>query len=470
LNDILIALQQIQQENQLLRQENMDVRNELNQLLQREAHNHPREPKLSCYPNNRTQVRLLGSRLVGPALAWFASLLEKESALLNDFNSFIKEFEATFGGVNRPIPNWARNDVKDLLLTIEDPTSLNNEISKADHCDGNKFEKFGKKGVLTAVRGLQLDRTHNKNPQNLTHHILIDTLVITVSIQLPDKSMFLVNALIDSGASACFLDYMLAYQYNLPIRRKKTPLLVEVIDGREISSGAVIYETEPLMVRYQDHCEEITFNLIQKPHLQAILELLWLAYHNSNINWHERTLKFPDAAFVSEGSKIATSILLTKYNDFSDVFDEKEANRLPEYRPYDCAINLVPEKQPPWGPIYKLSELELETLRKYIEENLDKGYIRHSRSSARAPILFVKKKDDSLRLCVDYHGLNQATIKNQYPLPLILEQCSSILNKPRRAYLLCETSLGTISSIWPDAKLEKCEFDKDCVEFSRVYY
>ncbi|CAG8666591.1 13661_t:CDS:1 [Cetraspora pellucida] len=126
LNSILLVLQQIQQENQLLRQENMDFCNKLNQLqLQEETLNHPKELKVSLldkfdrtrskfrgflnqirliirlqpsrYPNDRTQVGLLGSLLVGPALAWFALLLEKESPLLNDFNGFVREFEATFG-------------------------------------------------------------------------------------------------------------------------------------------------------------------------------------------------------------------------------------------------------------------------------------------------------------------------------------------------------------------------------------
>ena len=58
-------------------------------------------------------------------------------------------------------------------------------------------------------------------------------------------------------------------------------------------------------------------------------------------------------------------------------------------------------------------------LREYLHDNLVKGFIRHSTLSASAPILFVKKKDGSLRLCIDYHRLNLLTKKNWYPLPLI---------------------------------------------------
>jgi hypothetical protein len=61
----------------------------------------------------------------------------------------------------------------------------------------------------------------------------------------------------------------------------------------------------------------------------------------------------------------------------------------------------------------------LEVVREYIEENLENGFIRHSRSPAGVPIFFVKKKDGSLRLVVDYGGLNKVTIQNKYALPLI---------------------------------------------------
>jgi hypothetical protein len=68
-----------------------------------------------------------------------------------------------------------------------------------------------------------------------------------------------------------------------------------------------------------------------------------------------------------------------------------------------------------------MSRAELEALKKYLEENLNKNFIRHSSSPAGAPVLFVKKADGSLRLCVDYRGLNEITVKNRYPLPLIQE-------------------------------------------------
>jgi hypothetical protein len=72
-------------------------------------------------------------------------------------------------------------------------------------------------------------------------------------------------------------------------------------------------------------------------------------------------------------------------------------------------------------PIYSLSEKELDALREHIKKNFIKNYIRPSISPARYPILFVPKKDEKLRMCVNYRRLNEITVKNRYTLPLIHE-------------------------------------------------
>ena len=111
-----------------------------------------------------------------------------------------------------------------------------------------------------------------------------------------------------------------------------------------------------------------------------------------------------------------------EYADFADVFSESNAYILPEHGEHDHAIDLIDEtKAPPYGPIYNLSESELAVLRAYIDLHLKTGFIRPSKSPAGAPILFAKKPDGGLRLCVDYRGLNNLTIKNRYPLPLVGE-------------------------------------------------
>ncbi len=112
----------------------------------------------------------------------------------------------------------------------------------------------------------------------------------------------------------------------------------------------------------------------------------------------------------------------SKYADFADVFSPKLAAELPKHTKInDYTIELVDDWQPPYGPIYSLGPVELETLKAYIENNLANNFIRSFRSPGGAPILFDKKPDGSLRLYVDYQGLNHLTIKNQYPLRLVRE-------------------------------------------------
>jgi hypothetical protein len=109
------------------------------------------------------------------------------------------------------------------------------------------------------------------------------------------------------------------------------------------------------------------------------------------------------------------------YRDFLDIFSKKKAETLPPHRSTDRAINLEPGTKLPYGRIYSLSEVELKALKAYIETNLASGFIQRSSSPAASPTLFVKNKDGSLRLCVDYRALNHASVKSHYPLPLISE-------------------------------------------------
>jgi hypothetical protein len=151
------------------------------------------------------------------------------------------------------------------------------------------------------------------------------------------------------------------------------------------------------------------------------------------LDLNESGLKLPPSPDLSlNGKKVSVSTLdpapdtfdntiPVEFQDYSDVFSKISADKLPEHGQYDHTIPLESGTKPPFGRIYGLSEVELKALDEYLKDNLAKGFIRPSSSPAGAPILFVKKSDGSLRLCVDYRGLNKITIKNRYPLPLIQE-------------------------------------------------
>ena len=112
----------------------------------------------------------------------------------------------------------------------------------------------------------------------------------------------------------------------------------------------------------------------------------------------------------------------SEYVDFADVFSPKLAAELSEHTGInDHAIELVDDWQLLYGPIYSLRPVELETWKAYIKNNLASNFIRPSKSPAGAPILFDKKPNSSLRLCIDYWGLNNLIIKNLYPLLLVRE-------------------------------------------------
>ncbi|KAJ1576573.1 hypothetical protein NDA11_000521 [Ustilago hordei] len=124
-----------------------------------------------------------------------------------------------------------------------------------------------------------------------------------------------------------------------------------------------------------------------------------------------------------EVDKVVTAADIPKpYQHLQDVFDEVEADKLPHHTKHDLHLELIEGGKPPQGPLYLKGPKEMSELRRYLDENLEKGFIRPSKSPAQSPVLFVPKKDGGLRLCVDYRGLNEITVKNRAPLPLIEEQ------------------------------------------------
>ena len=104
--------------------------------------------------------------------------------------------------------------------------------------------------------------------------------------------------------------------------------------------------------------------------------------------------------------------------DYSDVFSE-ELPGLPPRREIEFAIDVVPGAASASITPYRMAPVELKELKLQLQELLEKGFIRLSVSPWGAPMLFVKKKDGTLRLCVDYRQLNKMKVKNKYLLPRI---------------------------------------------------
>jgi len=139
----------------------------------------------------------------------------------------------------------------------------------------------------------------------------------------------------------------------------------------------------------------------------------------------EAVAQEPEAKVIGYVSAIAEDPrdqIPKEFRGYLDIMGQEVAEALPTHRPYDCKIDLKEGEIAPWGPIYPLSEYELQTLREWLREMLRTGKIRRSTSPAGSPILFIPKPNGKgLRLGIDYRALNRITIPNRYPLPLIQE-------------------------------------------------
>jgi hypothetical protein len=125
---------------------------------------------------------------------------------------------------------------------------------------------------------------------------------------------------------------------------------------------------------------------------------------------------------VTTGSIPLRELLPEQYHKYLLLFGPEQSEKLPEHQPYDHAINLTPDTEPKWGPVYRLSREEFEALKEYIAKMIKEGKICPSSSPAGSPVLFVPKPGGrGLRLCVDYRDLNKITVKDRTPL-LILDQ------------------------------------------------
>ena len=111
--------------------------------------------------------------------------------------------------------------------------------------------------------------------------------------------------------------------------------------------------------------------------------------------------------------------ILSVLEKYKDLMPDSLPKSLPPRTMIDHEIELLPGAKPPAKNAYRMAPPELAELRKQLDELLNAGFVRPAKAPYGAPVLFQKKNDGSMRLCIDYHALNKITVRNRYPLPII---------------------------------------------------
>ncbi|ESZ92702.1 hypothetical protein SBOR_6914 [Sclerotinia borealis F-4128] len=213
------------------------------------------------------------------------------------------------------------------------------------------------------------------------------------------------------------------------IRRKcpispnsRFPSTVKSLDIHEISVHAFEIactrspENELFTRTFQEVNSLLDQRLLEQDR-EVEISIIEKVFARTNRNLNESALKL--LATLTPGEPLVSD----KYTSFHDVFSKQESNILPPHRTYDHTITFENSTKTSLGysPLYKMSIDELEAVKTYLTDNLAKGFIEPSQAPFAAPILFVKKADGSLRLCIDYRKLIALIRKDRYPLPLIDE-------------------------------------------------
>ncbi|KAK1414436.1 hypothetical protein QVD17_30180 [Tagetes erecta] len=268
---------------------------------------------------------------------------------------------------------------------------------------------------------------------------------------------FLINniyasVLFDSGADKSFVS--LDFEPLLASARTKLvePYTVEVADGNVITINSIISNCT---LNLNEHNFSIDLTPMQLGSFDVIIGMDWLSKNHAEIVCCDKYIRIPlssgDVLNIygerpSKGLKLMSCTKAQKYlrknyvaflahvvkeddkpkkvedipviREFPEVFPE-DLTGLPPVRQVEFRIDLVPGATPVAKSPYRLAPSEMQELASQLQELSDKGFIRPSSSPWGAPMLFVKKKDGSFRMCIDYRELNKLTVKNRYPLPRI---------------------------------------------------
>ncbi|KAL4016431.1 hypothetical protein IC575_024082 [Cucumis melo] len=258
--------------------------------------------------------------------------------------------------------------------------------------------------------------------------------------------------LFDSGSSHSFISSAFVLDARLEVEPLHHVLSVSTPSGECMLSKKKV---KACQIEIAGHVIEVTLLVLDMLDFDIILGMDWLAANHASIDCSRKEVAFnpPSMAsfkFKGEGSRslpqvisairaskllsqgtwgILASVVDTRevdvslssesvVRDYPNVFPE-ELPGLPPHREVEFSIELEPGTVPISRAPYRMAPAELKELKVQLQELLDKGFIRPSVSPWGAPVLFVKKKDGSMRLCIDYRELNKVTVKNRYPLPRI---------------------------------------------------
>ncbi|KAA0047001.1 ty3-gypsy retrotransposon protein [Cucumis melo var. makuwa] len=258
--------------------------------------------------------------------------------------------------------------------------------------------------------------------------------------------------LFDSGSSHSFISSAFVLHAPLEVEPLHHVLSVSTPSGECMLSKEKV---KACQLEIAGHVIEVTLLVLDMLDFDVILGMDWLAANHASIDCSRKEVTYnpPSMAsfkFKGGGSKslpqvisairaskllnqstwgILASVVDTRevdvslssepvVRDYPDVFPE-ELPGLPPHREVEFAIELEPGTVPISRAPYRMAPAELKELKVQLQELLDKGFIRPSVSPWGAPVLLVKKKDGSMRLCIDYRELNKVTVKNRYPLPRI---------------------------------------------------
>ena len=248
-------------------------------------------------------------------------------------------------------------------------------------------------------------------------------------------------AIIDTGATHSFISLDCAERLKLDISGMRGSMVVDTPASGSVTTSLVCRNC-PIEIFGRGFGMDLVCLPLEQ--IDIILGMNWLEFNRVHLNCFAKTVIFPEAVGVEnltmtarqvqeameDGAKVfmllasldATGKVwggeLPVVCDFPEVFPE-DVGELPPEREVEFSIDLIPGTRPVSMAPYRMSASELAELKSQLEDLLEKKFIRPSVSPWGAPVLLVKKKEGSMRLCVDYRQLNKVTIKNRYPLPRI---------------------------------------------------